>query len=107
MRTYFKILSITAGIQIFGFLVCYGLDFLLESQGTSTLLPLYIGAVFVMISTILGIVLPIFLYNTRIQKIITIFLLPTNYTILICIMAIIKFVSDIGDILNNIPDNFG
>lgn len=107
MRTYFKILSITVGIQILGFLICYLLDFIFETQESSTILPLYVGALFMMISMVLGVILPIRWCSTISKKIITIFLLPTNYTILLCIVFVIRFIGNIGDILNNLPDNFG
>jgi hypothetical protein len=43
MRTYLKIFSITVGIQIFGFLICYLLDSIFKIKSSSTMFPLYIG----------------------------------------------------------------
>lgn len=56
---------------------------------------------------ILGIILPICWCDTLLKKIIIILLLPTNYTPLLCILFVIKFITNIGNILNNLPINFG
>lgn len=107
MRIYLKILAITAGMQIVGVILCYLLDYLLRNQETSTIFPLAVGGSLVLISTILGIVLPVCWCKTIPKKIITILLLPTNYTILICLIILVKFVMAFGNILSNIPKNFG
>lgn len=107
MRTYLKIFSITVGIQIFGFLICYLLDSIFKIKSSSTMFPLYIRIFFILISMILGIILPICWCNTLLKKIIIILLLPTNYTPLLCILFVIKFITNIGNILNNLPINFG
>ncbi len=107
MRTYLKIFSITVGIQIFGFLICYLLDSIFKIKSSSTIFSLYIGIFFILISIILGIILPICWYSTLLKKVITILLLPTNYTPLLCILFVIKFITNIGNVLNNLPINFG
>jgi hypothetical protein len=107
MRTYLKIFSITVGIQIFGFLICYLLDSIFKIKSSSTMFPLHIGIFFILISMILGIILPICWCDTLLKKIIIILLLPTNYTPLLCILFVIKFITNIGNILNNLPINFG
>lgn len=107
MRTYLKIFSITVGIQIFGFLICYLLDSIFKIKSSSTIFSLYIGIFFILISIILGIILPICWYSTLLKKVITILLLPTNYTPLLCILFAIKFITNIENILNNLPINFG
>lgn len=91
MRIYLKILSITTVIQIAGVVVCYFLDFLLKSQQSSTILPFCIGFAFVVISTLLGVILPILWRDKLLHKIITILLLPTNYTVILGIIFVMKF----------------
>ena len=72
MRTYLKIFSITVGIQIFGFLICYLLDSIFKIKSSSTMFPLHIGIFFILISMILGIILPICWCDTLLKKIILI-----------------------------------
>ncbi len=41
------------------------------------------------------------------QKLLMTLLMPTNYTWIVCIVAVILFVSSIIDILTNLSRNFG
>lgn len=107
MKAYLKILAITASIQLLGFLIAYGVDFLLKSAANSTIFPIFIIIIAVLSSLILGIVLPIRWCNNRLYKIVTILLLPTNYTWIFIIFGVIKIVKSILDILESIPPNFG
>lgn len=107
MRTYFKILLITAGIQIAGYVITYRVDDLLMPTGKSTVVPFYIGAFFLVCSLLAGIILPIRWCKTIRKRILTIFLMPTNYTWLVIVIMVIVFVSRSLDALTNLPINFG
>lgn len=107
MKTYLKIFAITASIQLVGFVLAKLVDELLRNYKTSTIVPFYVGSAFVLISIILGIILPLYWCDTKLKKVLTIFLLPTNYTWLIAIISVILFVRNILNGLGNLPDNFG
>lgn len=100
-------MAITGGMQIVGFVLCYLLDYLFRSQETSTIFPLSVEVVLVLVCTVLGIVLPILWCKTTTCKIATILFMPTNYTVLVCTIVFVKFIATLGSILNDIPDNFG
>ncbi len=108
MKTYFKILFITVSIQFLGFLIMKLADNILAAAGKgSTVLPFWFLAVSVFVSTVLGIVLPVLWCKTKKGKIAAIIFLPTNYTWLVIILAVVKLVGVIFNALDGIPDNFG
>lgn len=107
MKTYFKILAITAGIQLGGFGLTYLLDALLAGGGTSTLAPLFVGGLALLGSMAAGIVLPIKWCKGLRQKLLTILLLPTNYTWLILAVAVVRFVLGLLEVLEGIGSSFG
>lgn len=107
MKTYFKILAITAGLQLGGFGLTYLLDAYLAGGQTSTLAPLFVGGLFLLASTAVGIFLPIKWCHGFRQKLLTILLLPTNYTWLILAAAVVRFVLGLLEILEGISRNFG
>ena len=106
VKTYFKILAVTAGVQFAGLLLLRLTDAML-SGGGSTIFPFWVLAACILVSTVLGIVLPLRWCNSRGQKVATVLLLPTNYTWIVIAIAVVKFVRDILQILGGIPDNFG
>lgn len=107
MKTYLKILAITATIQIAGFALTFFIDNMLIEQGRSTIIPIFIGGFCLVISIVLGIVLPIKWCSSKSHKMMTIVFLPTNYTWLLIAVAVAKLVGNILDILDSIPANFG
>ena len=107
IKTYFKIFAITLIIQITGFCLAYFTDELLWKYDTSTVFPVIFMTGGVLISTILGIILPIVWGRTRRQKLLMLFLLPTNYTWLAILFLIIYSFHHIVEILTNLPANFG
>jgi len=60
-----------------------------------------------MISMILGVVLPLKRFRLWRSRLLTILLLPTNYTWLVIAVAVIRLVGNILHVLEGIPDNFG
>jgi len=107
MKTYFKIFAVTIAVQIIGFVLAYVTDEFLRIQNVSTVLPVAFLLSGVLISTILGIILPVVFGKTLKQKLLTIFLLPTNYVWLLIIFMVIYFYHHIVEILTHIPANFG
>ena len=108
MKTYFKILFITVSIQILGFLMMKLIDNISIAGGKeSTVFPFWFLAISIFISTVLWIILPILWCKTKKGKIAAIIFLPTNYTWLVIILAVIKLVGVIFNSLDGIPDNFG
>lgn len=107
MKKYFKILMITLGIQ----LGCLAIGMLLanmpEMQGK--LAPL--GTVLLLISFPISIVVDIVLsikWGANIaKKLIYIFLMPTNYTLLIFILFAFRVIGQWMEILYNLSPNFG
>lgn len=100
-------LAVTAGIQIVGFSLTYWLDFFLSKFGSSTIAPVFIGGSFLVLSMIVGLILSLKWCGSWKKKILTILLLPTNFTWILFIIAAIRLVGGILDILENIPSNFG
>ena len=97
MKTYFKILAITLGIQLISFcLFCAG-DQIFNGSMISVCI----------VSMIFGIFLPIRWYDTGKEKFLGILLLPTNYTWLFLVLSVVFFVNGLLDLLTKIPDNFG
>lgn len=84
MKKYLKILGITASIQLAGFiLMC-----VLESENFSLgMFPVHIFLASIVVSTLLGIILPICWFKSKGKKLAGIFLLPTNYTWLVVIVV--------------------
>lgn len=108
MKTYFKILFITVSIQVMGFLMMNLIDNISMADGEkSTVFPVWFWLTSILISTVLGIVLPILWCKTKKGKITAIIFLPTNYTWLFIIVAVIKLAGLIFNVLDGIPDNFG
>lgn len=103
MKIYFKILAITAGIQIISFCLFHISDQLL----TRSMIPICIILIGIILSMVLGIILPIQWYSTKKKKVLGIILLPTNYTLLFLVLSVVFFVNSLLDILTQIPDNFG
>lgn len=107
MKTYFKILGITLGIQLFGFILAYLVDHVFLTNGSDSMLPFIIGGLFLLVSSILGILLPIIWCDSLKHKIVSIVLMPTNYTWLLLIILVVTFVMKIVQIFKNVPSNFG
>ena len=107
MKLYFKVLAITSSLLLFGFFTTYFLDWILSSTKSSSILPFCVGAVFLLTSNLLGILLPVLWGNNAKQKIAIILLLPTNYSIAITIIVIFVFVDSIINVLISLPSNIG
>lgn len=105
MKTYFKILAVTASVQLLGFVLTYAVDGMMAER--SGLAPFLVGAAFLLVSMILGVVLPMKRFRLWRNRLLTIFLLPTNYTWLVIAFGVIRLVGNLLNILEGIPDNFG
>lgn len=107
MKIYFKILLITGGIQVATFIISRIIDKLSIGGGENFISSVGVIIVGILVSTILGIILPLRWYHTKKGKILGIVLLLTNYTWLILAVSVFTFVKLLLDILRHIPDNFG
>ena len=107
MKTYFKIFAVTIAVQMISFTLTYVTDEFLRRQKASTVLHVAVLLSGVLISTILEIILPVVFGKTLKQKLLTIFLLPTNYVWLLIIFMVVYFYHHIVEILTHIPANFG
>ena len=103
MKTYFKILAITLGIQLISFcLFCAG-----DQIFNGSMISVCILLSGIIVSMIFGIFLPIRWYDTGKEKFLGILLLPTNYTWLFLVLSVVFFVNGLLGLLTKIPDNFG
>lgn len=107
MKAYFKILEVTLAIQIMGHGLTYWCDDLLSRSGTGTVAPVFVGGFFLLLSMIVGLILAVRWYGSWKNRLLTILLLPTNYTWLLYVIAVVKLIGGILDILEDIPPNFG
>ncbi len=100
MKVYFKILGITAGMQLLGFIVE-------ELMSDISIYGIVIFLAVCCFSIIVDIVLSVKWGKTLAQKFVCIFLMPTNYTLILFLLYIAWFVGEWLDILTNFPSNFG
>lgn len=107
MKKYMQILCVTASIQITGFLMMWFCDSLLFYVKSSSVFPVLIFTIGIVISTIIGITMAIKRGKTLKQKLLMIFLMPTNYTWLVCMFAFVSIVKSIINIITNLSHNFG
>ena len=107
MKDYIKILCITASIQITGFLMMHICDILLAYKDSSSAFPAFIFVIGIVISTIVGITMAIKKGKTLKQRLLMIFLMPTNYTWLVCVITFVSIVKSILDIITDLSRNFG
>ena len=107
MKTYFKILAITAGLQIIGFFLTYCVDGMLPRIESSTVMPVFLAVFFIILSMVVGLVLSVKWFTHWKGRILAFLLLPINYTWLLFVIAAIKLVKGILGIMEEIPANFG
>lgn len=107
MRTYLKILLITGGLQILAFVGENLMDFLTRKSSTSSMLSFHAFLFCIILSTIFGIILPLKWYSSLKDKILGILLLPTNYTLLIMALVVVRGLDILVKIFQNLPSNFG
>ena len=100
MRIYLKILCMTIILHIIAFCIFY---FTTETS----IITMFFDFLCLFFSLILGIVFPLKWCKTKKAKFLTIFLMPTNYTLLFLYFLFIKFCESIFDTLRNLPPNFG
>jgi uncharacterized membrane protein YdjX (TVP38/TMEM64 family) len=101
MKEYLKVLLITLSLQITGFISMKVLSEKFHSD-----ISFMVFAISIIVSTFIGIIMPIVICKSLKSKLLTIFLLPTNYTWLLAIVVVILFVSSVLDVLQNFPKNF-
>ena len=107
MRNYLKILLITLTIQL-GFDTCGTLlSELLETTGNISDISLVCSLVGVPISIVVDIVLSIKWGKTLKEKLLCIFLMPTNYIWILEVCYAIWLLNQWLDIISNLPPNFG
>lgn len=107
IKVYFRLLFIAVAIQLIGFLITYAIDFLLSKAGVKSFIHVFIGLIGIVISMVIVGMLSIKWCNNKYSALIINLLLPTNYTWIIIVVMVIRFVSTILDIFKNIPKNFG
>ncbi len=102
MKNYLKILGITAGIQIASYIIdVIAINVVHQAGGVSIMgVPLlFIGFV---ISLVIGIVLAIKWGKSVGQKLIYVFLMPTNYTFLLLFFTALWYFAQWLEMLTNI-----
>lgn len=107
LKTFVKILIITVLMQSLTLAITVTVDKAMATYDKSSVVSVVLMLAGIMISTPIGIILPIKWCNTKQAKLLVILLLPTNYTWLILLLIFVKMLSVIYDIINNIPPNFG
>lgn len=107
MKVYLKILSIAVAIQLIGFILTYTFDAIVQGNNVSRIVPIFIGLASVVLSMVLSLFFACRWCSTKRRALVTYLLLPTNYTLMILWILVIRFVGKILDILGNIPNNFG
>lgn len=107
MRTYLKILLITSGLQILAFAGENLMDFLTRKSSTSSMLSFHVFLFCIVLSMIFGIILPLKWYSSLKGKMLGILLLPTNYTLLGMVLAVVRGLDIFIKIFQKLPSNFG
>ena len=107
MKIYLKILSITAALQLISIIIVFKGNDIINAVTGINFLGAAVGGVLLVVSIILGVVLPIKWYKKNWQKFCGIVLLPTNYSWLVVGTILKKSVDIILNILFNVPENFG
>ena len=108
VKTYLKILVMAFLVQFLSFIIMYFLDYIFGVlSNNSTIIPLIIGMGGLMTSTIIGVILPIRYEKSLVNKILTIILLPTNYTLILCFFGMLKLAKSIRQIIIDLSKYFG
>lgn len=107
-RTYFKVLMAALAILIVSIIFSSITQAVANSVEKTTVAPIIIIAVGVVISTAVGIILPILYCKGLKNKLLTIFLLPTNYMIPVFLLVAYKAISTALEIISDFPaESFG
>ncbi len=104
MKKYLCILATTGIIQVIGFTGCFIID---RSNLSGNNLAFHWLLISLVGSNILGIVLPLIVFRTIKSRLFGIFLLPTNYTILLLFGVVVLFGYWLVNGLNSLPAGFG
>lgn len=107
IKVYFRLLFIAVAIQVMGFLITYAIDFLLSKAGVKSFFHVFIGLICIVVSMVIVGILSTKWCNNKYSALIINLLLPTNYTWIVIVVIVIRFVNAILDIFKNIPKNFG
>lgn len=107
MNKYLKILIITTGIQLGSVALGMILANLSEEPGSLSAIGTVLFLFGFLISIVADIVLAIKWGTNTKEKLIYIFLMPTNYTWIVYVLFAFWYVGQWLDILNDLPDNFG
>lgn len=107
MKMYLKILIINLIVLGIGILATWGADKLFTSGGRTSAGAALVLIAFLAVILFLGIFLPIKWGEDMKSKLLTIFLMPTNYLPLALVIAVVRLARGIGDILSHLPPNFG
>lgn len=107
MKNYIKILFITFGIQIAGYICMNLTDYFFRTFSICTVASVYVLGIFIASSMILSIFLSMKWQKTNLAKFVSVILMPTNYTWLIIAIIAVNFLNRILEIMQNLPPNFG
>ena len=107
MRTYLKILSISTSIILLFVALSFFAGRMIEASGRSSVLPTLIWVAGLILSLLVGIILPLRLCKTAKNKILTILCLPTNYVFAIVLYYAYRLCWLVFDILSNFSPYFG
>ncbi len=107
MKNYLKILGITAGIQIASYLVAVLFAEMPIGLEDSSLIGVKIFLTGYVVSTVVDIVLAVKWGKNIWQRLIYIFLMPTNYLLFLVLTFIMWHMVQWLEVLKSIPPNFG
>lgn len=79
----------------------------MSSSNESTIIPSLAFIATIVFSNILSVILSVLWCKTLKSKLLTILLMPTNYTLIIFVFLIITFVWKFIKAIGNIPENLG
>ena len=99
--------SISTSILLLSKVFSFSAERMIESSGQSSVFPTLIWMAGLMLSTMVGVVLPLRLCKTVKGKILTILFLPTNYVFFIILYYAYRLCHLIFNILSNFSPHFG
>lgn len=108
VRTYFKILLFTSLTVIISIIISSIIQVIANVAEKSTIVPIITVMIGVLVSTAIGIIFPIIYCKGLKNKLLTIFLLPTNYLIPVFAIVAYRVITAAIGIITDFPaDSFG
>ena len=106
LKLFLRLLLLTISIQIIGFVIAFCVDQLLVFEH-ATILPFYIGSIFVAASIAADIIIVMRKKISVKEKLVCILCMPTNYVWVLIGALVYLFVKILFNIATETPPNFG